>query len=451
MRAFLVPFALLATIAGPVPAETFAFHDVAVVPMDREVVLTGQTVIVSDGRITAIGPAAETGIPQGATVIEGGGRTLMPGLGEMHAHVPPYDRPDLQTVLDLFLANGITTLRGVLGEPGQLTLRAELAAGTRHGPRLYTAGPSLNGNTVPSPEDGAAKVRTYREAGYDLLKLHPGLDVPRFDAIVATAHEMGLMVVGHISEAVGFDHALARRMDGIEHLDDMVRALVPDGHPARTANPGFFGLAAALHADPARIPELARRIAQAGTWISPTETIMVSAVGPLDADALLVRPEFVYVDAETKANWRRLRSERFAGAGFDAEAAARFLDLRRRLLKALHEAGARLLLGSDAPQWFNVPGFSAHRELALMVEVGLSPYQALRTGTVNVARHLGVGAHRGMIRVGHDADMVLVEGDPLSEIAAAGRVHGVMVAGRWHDRADLDARLAAARTAAERR
>ena len=449
MRPLLALIAL--SVAGYVQADSLAFRNVAVVPMDRDIVLAAQTVVVSDGRITALGPVDRVAIPAAATVIEGGGRTLMPGLGEMHAHVPPHDRPDLQTVLDLFLANGITTLRGVLGEPGQLKLRGELASGERPGPRLYTAGPSLNGNTVSSPEDGAAKVRAYHDAGYDLLKLHPGLDNPRFDAIVQTAHEVGLMVVGHVSEAVGFDHALARRMDGIEHLDDFVRTLVPDGHPARSASPGFFGLAAAAHADPARIPELARRIAQAGTWISPTETIMVSAVGPLDSDALLARPEFVYVGAETRANWRRLRAERFTGPGFDAGIAARFLDLRRQLLRALHEAGARIILGSDAPQWFNVPGFSAHREMALMVEAGLSPYQALRTGTVNVARHLGAGDRRGMVRVGHEADLVLVEGNPLADIAAAGRVHGVMVAGRWHDRSDLDARLAAARAAAEER
>lgn len=432
-------------------AQTIAFRGVDVVPMDREVVLARHTVLVNDGRITALAPANEIDIPENAVIIEGDGLTLMPGLGEMHAHVPPADRDQLQTALDLFLANGITTLRGVIGEPGHLRLREELASGQRAGPRLYTSGPSLNGASVTSPEDGAAKVRAYHAQGYDLLKLHPGLDAARFEAIMDAAHALDMTVVGHVSEAVGLDLALAKRMHGIEHLDDHVRALVPDDHPARTASPGFFGLAATPHADPDRIPELARRIAEAGVWTSPTETIMVSALGPLDTDALLARPEFVYVDAETKASWRRLREERFNAPGFGAEHGAQFLALRRQLLKAIYDAGAPILLGSDAPQWFNVPGFSAHRELALMVESGLSPYQALRTGTVNVARHLGVSDRRGAIAEGFDADLVLIEGNPLIDIAAAGRIRGVMVAGRWYDRADLDARLAVARTAAERR
>lgn len=442
----LLPALLLPAVAG---AETIAFRGIDVVPMDRETVLENQTVLVVDGRIAALGPADEIDVPAEASIVDGAGRTLMPGLGEMHAHVPPADRDNLQTVLDLFLANGITTLRGVIGEPGHLRLREQLASGERAGPRLYTAGPSLNGNSVASPEDGAAKVSAYHAAGYDILKLHPGLDIARFDAIMDAAHALDIQVVGHVSEAVGLDHALNKRMHGIEHLDDYVRALAPDDHPARSASPGFFGLAATPHADAARIPELARRTVEAGTWISPTETIMVSAVGPLDSDALLTRPEFVHVDETTKASWRRLRAERFTGPGFDAGLAARFLALRRQLLKALHDAGAPILLGSDAPQWFNVPGFSAHRELALMVEAGLSPYQALRTGTVNVARHLGAGDRRGIIAKGFDADLIVIEGNPLTDIGNAARIQGVMVAGRWHDRTDLDARLEKARQAAQ--
>jgi imidazolonepropionase-like amidohydrolase len=445
IRSFILALALLPVHAG---ADTIVFRNVAVLPMDREVVLEDRTVLIDDGRIVALGGASEVAVPDGATVVDAAGKYLLPGLGEMHAHVPPYDSPDLEPVLDLFLANGVTTLRGVLGEPGQLRLREELAGGRRAGPRLYTAGPSLNGNSVRDPAHGAALVDEFHRAGYDLLKIHPGLDRPRFDAILAAARERDMMVVGHVPAAVGLQHALAQGMSGIEHLDDYVRALVPDGHPARSADPGFFGLPQAEAADPARIPELVAWSREAGVWLSPTETLLTSMLGATSAEAMLERAEYAYVDAGEKARWLRSRAELRASPDFDPGAARRYLELRRELLKALHDGGVGILLGSDAPQWFNVPGFSAHRELALMVAAGLSPYEALRTGTINVATHLGAAGRRGTIAPGMDADLVLVEANPLADVAHASRIAGVMVNGRWHDRADLDTRLARVREAA---
>ncbi|MBB5015305.1 amidohydrolase family protein [Rehaibacterium terrae] len=440
--------ALLCLLPGLAAAEAIVFRNVNVVPMDRETVLPRQTVVVRDGRIAALGPAAEVAIPDGARVVEAEGKYLMPGLGEAHGHMPPRGHANLDTVLDLFLAHGITTVRGVLGEPGQLTLRAELAAGERAGPRLYTAAPSLNGNSVRDPAHAAELVETYHRNGYDLLKIHPGLDVPRFDAILDKARALDMIVVGHVPEAVGLAHALAQRMSCIEHLDDYVRALVPDGHPARTATPGFFGLLQAEVADEARIPVLVEKTRAAGAWMSPTETLMVSMLGPDSTEALLAREEFAYVPAATRKQWAQARENLRNAPGFTAERAARFLELRRLLLKALHDGGVGILLGSDAPQWFNVPGYSAHRELALMVEAGLTPYQALRTGTVNIATHLRAGDRRGTIAAGMDADLVLLDANPLEDIAHTLRIAGVMVAGRWHDRADLDARLDAIRRAA---
>lgn len=443
-----LPALLLALLPGLASADTLAFRNVNVIPMDREVVLATQTVVVRDGRIAALGPAAEVAIPDGARIVEADGKYLMPGLGEAHGHMPPRGHANLGTVLDLFLAHGITTVRGVLGEPGQLTLRAELAAGERAGPRLYTAGPSLNGNSVRDPAHGAELVETYHRNGYDLLKIHPGLDVPRFDAILGKARELDMIVVGHVPEAVGLAHALDQRMSCIEHLDDYVRALVPDGHPARTATPGFFGLLQAEVADEARIPVLVEKTRAAGAWMSPTETLMSSMLGPDSTEALLAREEFAYIPAATRAQWGQSRDNLRASPGFTAERAARFLELRRKLLKALHDGGVGILLGSDAPQWFNVPGYAAHRELALMVDAGLTPYQALRAGTVNIATHLRAGDRRGTIAPGMDADLLLLDANPLADIANSLRIAGVMVAGRWHDRADLDARLDAIRRAA---
>jgi imidazolonepropionase-like amidohydrolase len=453
MRAIVL--ALAAVLGAGVNAQPgtglgppVVFHDVTVVPMDSDRQLAGRSVLVVDGRIAAIGAADTLAVPDGAKVIDGRGQWLMPGLGEMHAHLPPVAQAEaLDRVLELFLANGITTARGVLGEPGHLALRAAIDAGERDGPRIITSGPSLNGNTVRDAAHAVELVEAQKAAGYDLVKLHPGLERDAFDALMGAAKRVGLPVTGHVSAAVGIEHALAQGQDCIEHMDDYVRAMAPEGSPERSGNPGFFGLNAALVADRERIPALVEATRAAGAAISPTETLMVSLLGEGSTDSLLARPEYAYVSAETRAQWRTSRDNMQGAATFDRAAATRFLALRRELLKALHDAGVPIVLGSDAPQVFNVPGFSSHRELALMVAAGLTPYEALRTGTVEVARHLGHAAQRGTVAEGMQADLVLLSADPFADIGNAQRIVGVMRDGRWHDRADLDARLARVRAA----
>jgi imidazolonepropionase-like amidohydrolase len=446
--AFAVLLGASAHAATDTPATVTVFRDVTVVPMDSERTLPGQSVLVAEGRIAAIGPADSLPIPDGARIIDGRGHWLMPGLAEMHAHLPPVAQAEaLERVLDLFLANGVTTARGVLGEPGHLALRAAIDAGERDGPRIVTSGPSLNGSSVRDAAHAVELVEAQKAAGYDLVKLHPGLDRDTFDALMGAAKRVGLRVAGHVPVDVGIEHALAQRMDCIEHMDDYVRALAPDGSDERSGNPGFFGLNAALVADRGRIPALVAATRAAGAAISPTETLMVNLLDAGSTDVLLARPEYAYVAAATREQWRSSRDGMQASPAFDRAAAARFLALRRELLKALHDAGVPIVLGSDAPQVFNVPGFSAHRELALMVAAGLTPYQALRTGTVEATRHVGHEARRGTIAEGMQADLVLLSADPLADVGNAQRIVGVMRDGRWHDRADLDARLARVREA----
>ncbi|MCK7593030.1 amidohydrolase family protein [Pseudomarimonas salicorniae] len=441
MRAcLLILLALMTTSAEAIPV---VLHDVTLIPMDSERSVPGQSVLVRNGRIVEIAEAANYEPPADALHVEGKGRWLMPGLAEMHAHIPPVSQQAaLRRVLELFVSQGVTTARGVLGEPGHLALRDELARGERIGPRLFTSGPSLNGNSVKDPLQGREAVLAQKQAGYDLIKLHPGLSAASYQAIMAAAREQSMPVTGHVSAEVGLMQALQEGQHCIEHLDDYVRALAPDDSPARTGDPGFFGLNAVAAADAARIPRLVAATHQAGTAVTPTETLMVNLLGRTPLDALLQRPEVRYVPASTREQWRRSVQGARSEPGFDAAAAERFLSLRRDLLKALHDGGVPVLLGSDAPQVFNVPGFSSHREMALMVEAGLTPYQALRTGTVVAAEHLGVSREQGRIAVGQRADLVLLAADPLEDIAHASRIEGVMSAGRWYDRAALDALLA---------
>jgi imidazolonepropionase-like amidohydrolase len=453
--------------ATPSPIRASApvlFRRVAVVPMTAERVDADRDVLVVDGRIARIARGGALPAPRGATEIDGRGRYLLPGLAEMHAHVPaPPPNADAvaaanarryaDDVLLLYAAHGITTIRGMLGHPWHLELRSALERGTTLGPRLYTAGPSLNGTSTPDAATAARLVREQKAAGYDFLKLHPGLKRDVFDAIVATAREVGIPFEGHVSEDVGVPHALAARQRAIDHFDGYVQALLDPSCLKGPTSGGFFGIGLVQCVDEARIPALVQRTREAGTWMAPTQALLEQWALPPAPAALAANPALRYVPPEVLAQWERMRTGTLALQGVDAERARRFVELRRTLLREMHRAGVPVLLASDAPQVFNVPGDSAHHELELYVAAGLTPYEALRTGTVEAARYFGAGERRGTVEPGRDADLVLLSANPLLDVAATRRIEGAMIAGRWLPRAELDTELdaLAARVAASRR
>lgn len=211
--------ALVATLGVTAPsfAETAVFVNVNVVPMTDEFVIGDQTVVVTNGKIVAIGGVDTVPVPEGAVVIDGTDRFLMPGLAEMHAHVTSDDGFD--RLATLFVANGVTTIRGMLGRASHLELRDQLAAGKRFGPRLVTSGPSLNGRSVSGAREAARMVREQHAAGYDFIKVHPGLDSAEFEALAAAANELGMPYAGHVPVAAGVRRTLALGMATIDHLD----------------------------------------------------------------------------------------------------------------------------------------------------------------------------------------------------------------------------------------
>ncbi len=438
MRRALLTSLLFFTTSTGIAAPT-AFVNVNVIPMTDARVVPGQTVVVEDGRIRTIGSVDVTPVPKNAVVVDGTDRFLLPGLAEMHAHVPRVGAADLDRVLTLFAANGVTLIRGMLGHPSHLELREELAAGQRFGPRLVTAGPSLDGNSVDGPRDGERQVRAQFAAGYDFVKIHPGLTLREFEAIAEAATELGMPFAGHVPASVGLAGALAAGMTAIDHLDGYLVALVPPDADPSGGFGGFFDVLLAGVAERDRIGEFAALTAAAGTWNVPTEALFEHRVGTLPAAELAKRPEMRYMPARVVEQWVRAKERLAAERGFDADVAARAIDIRRALIRALHEAGAGLLLGSDAPQVFNVPGFSLHSELELLVSAGLTPFEALATGTTAVAEFLGTNG--GAVAEGRDADLVLLDADPLADISNIRRIHGVMLGGTWYSAARLSGLL----------
>ena len=422
-------------------ADTTAFINVNVIPMSTETVLEEQTVIVENGIIKLIDDVDQVAIPEEAQAVDGTDRFLVPGLAEMHAHVPDTGSGELERYLTLFVANGVTTIRGMLGRPSHLELRRKLLDGEVLGPRLVTSGPSLNGRSVSGVADARRQVREQAAAGYDFIKVHPGLSGAEFTALAETANELGIPFAGHVPVAAGVATALELGMASIDHLDGYLVALLPPDSYRSGGYGGFFDVMLAQEVEAEKIGDVAAATAAAGTWNVPTQVLIEQLVDATPVEELRLRPEMKFMPPETVENWVAAKNRQLAERGFNANTAALAISLRRRLILALHEAGAGLLLGSDAPQVFNVPGFSLHRELDVLVQSGLTPFEALATGTTAVAEFLGTNT--GTVAVGKSADLLLLDANPLEDIRNSRRIHGVMLRGQWLSAKRLDEMLAA--------
>jgi imidazolonepropionase-like amidohydrolase len=450
-RLFCLLLALAcAPIAHAQNAPSTAFVGVTVLPMTGPEVLTNRTVVVRDGRIVAITPAT-TKPPAGAVQIDARGKFLMPGLSEMHAHIPGANAPAqlIQDIMYLYVANGVTTIRGMLGAPNQLVLRDRAARNEIIAPTIIVGAPSLNGNTASTPEAAATLVAQNIAAGYDLQKVHPGFGLAAYDSAFAVARRSNFKFAGHVPTGVGLDRALEARQD-IDHLDGYMEAATPPDMQARIAHPTDQVSMAEVFAsiDNGTIPALVRRTREAGIYNAPTMYLWDNLYGATNPDSLALLPEMKYAPRQWVQNWINQKRQRL---GFDAQNnvtdahRAQLLGFRRLLIKALADGGALLMLGTDSPQMFNVPGFALHREVTVLSQAGLTPYQILVSGTANVGRYtrevLGKTDAFGTVQVGQRADLVLLDGNPLQDLRNLQRRAGVMVRGRWFDAKTLQAGL----------
>lgn len=413
-------------------SREIVFTSVNVIPMDKETVLPNRTVVIKNGRITVIGETGKVKYSKDALVINASGKYLMPGLAEMHAHVPPIDNIEpMKDVALLFAVNGVTTMRGMLGHPRHLELRSKIQSGEILGPRFYTSGPSLNGNSVKSPAQAADSVRSQKNAGYDFMKLHPGLTKENFAALVQAAKEQNFTFAGHVSYDVGVWRAIDAGYATIEHLDGFVESLVPDIASITEQDNGPFAIFSADKADTSGVDKLMKALRDKKIWVVPTQSLAERWFGPArEAESFRNDPEMKYMAPNTVNNWINAKKNFVSNPKYNAASAERFVLLRRKLIAACSRYNVGLLLGSDAPQVFDVPGFSVHHELYYMVQSGLTPYQALRMGTVNVGAFYN-NPDLGVIKTGAVADLLLLNGNPLQDINQSKNIEGVMLNGRW--------------------
>lgn len=423
--------------------QEIVFRSVNIVPMDKERLLENQTVVVKNGVITSIGDPSKIKYSNNALVIDAKGKYLIPGLAEMHAHVPPIDDIEpMKEVVLLFALKGVTTIRGMLGHPRHLELRSKLQSGEIIGPRFYTSGPSFSGNTVKTTEAGSEMVRQQKQAGYDFLKLHPGLTKETFAAIAKTAKEVNIPFGGHVSYDVGVWRAIDAGYATIDHLDGFVESLVPGIENITEQQNGLFAMFSSVKADSSRIPKLIAALREKNIWVVPTQSLAERWMGPdQTAEALSSEPEMVYMQPSLVTSWVNAKKNLMGNPNYDPAAMRRYIALRRKLIYECNKNGVGLLLGSDAPQVFDVPGFSVHHELKYLVDAGLTPYEALRTATVNVAAFYKKSDNTGIVKAGAVSDLVLLNGNPLKDIQQVKNIEGVMIGNRWLSKPYIDSAL----------
>jgi imidazolonepropionase-like amidohydrolase len=446
-----------------------AIVDVTVVPMDRERLVDHQTVVVQDGRITAIGPSGSVRLPRTAQQIDGRGKFLMPGLTDMHVHfvrealaegaqtssgntairppgIPASASKDHElenrAYALMFVANGVTTVRNMWGSETIDAFAKSVNSGSVAGPHIYTTGPITDGNPpiwestriVETAAQAEGAVRSDKQKGYVGIKVYSALSKDAYEAIVVAARRQGLPVVGHVPTSVGLQGAIAARQDSIEHLNSFLTLLAPDGS-AGTARSAIERL---QQADLKKLPAIVQAIKASDVWICPT--VVVNDVQRTDPVGL---QEASFVPPDVYVRYDRMYPSR--GRGTDPAATPQARAVFLAILAALHSGGAHMLLGTDTMKVGTLPGYSLHKELENFAAAGMTPYEALRTGTTDAAKFLHQEHEFGLVSTGLRAVLLLVDANPLADVKNTSKIAGVMAGGRWFTAAELKRQLTAMR------
>lgn len=416
---------LVATISGQAAAEMDTlFTNVTILTMDGDEAIDNGYVLVRDGKIVDMGAQMKPMTVKNARVVVGKGKYLMPGLVEAHGHLPFIGNSlkDTEEVMFLYVAGGVTTVRGMQGNEAQFDLRERVNAGELVGPNLILGSPSMHGGRVESPEKARELVRQYKREGYDLLKVHEGLSHEAYMALADEANKQGIRFAGHITDTVTVEEALDAGQDTIDHMDNYVDEIVAVPEDQRMA----------------KMQALVALTKEKGGWIVPTDVLFQRFFDPSDAEIARL-DELRYVSPETLQGWKKRHAMFLQTFRKSPEQGKTYSLWRKRLLKALADAGVHILLGSDAPQVYSVPGYSVQREMEGMAELGIPISEILDDGT----RMGGIYSKQeyGMVKKNYRADLLLLDADPRQDLSAFRQLSGVMVAGHWHDGASIKARL----------
>ena len=453
-------FALIfvfAALATPVSAQTIAFTNVSVIPMDRERVLANQTVVIKNGLIAEIGNAKKVKLPRTQCVSTARESIWSPASStctrtccRTAMSIPDSIGPH---ELRVMVANGVTTVRFMIGTPELLVLRSRSANGEIEAPTIFVASPHLTGReqgnnfVVNTPEEAREAVRKSKAAGYDFIKVTTFVKPEVYEAAVDEAAKQNIRVVGHAdSRFVGVERAWKAKQQ-IEHLDGYMELLLRDDAPMKGSVSDLYiynpeNWKSFDYIDESKIPEVARRTVAANPYVDPTQHFMKNTFGRLRTeDEIRKQPDFRFYPPKVQQQWLDFyKKNRFINT-VPLEKRAHWIKLREKLIKAIYDAGGRIMTGSDTPEFLWLYGFGMHHELKALKDAGLSNYAVLEAATKNPSMFLGTIDMVGTIEKGKRADLILLNANPLDDISATENRAGVMLKGKWHPQQELNAWL----------
>ncbi|HKR60346.1 MAG TPA: amidohydrolase family protein [Pyrinomonadaceae bacterium] len=408
--------------SGPRRALVFTHVNVidpAGTPLRREM-----TVIIRDERIVALGKTGRIAIPRNSEVIDATGKFMIPGLWDMHAHLGTDDF-DKQGHLPLFVANGVTGIRIMDGDPAHHRWRDEITSGSLIGPRMVI-GSAIIGQSPIAPAAARAAVRQAKNEHADFVKVHEALSREAYFAIIDEARKEKLTVAGHVPLALTAVEVATVGQKSIEHFTGLEQA--------KSRKRVALALAALLR--------------QYHTWLCPT-LIMRLSYASLDDPKLPQDPRLKYVKPSWVRRWLRTSADAAKTPAAEWQSRRALVQQEKELVGLMYKGRVGILAGTDEISPFCAPGFSLHDELALFVEAGLTPMQALQTATLNPARFLNRQRDLGTIAPGKLADLVLLDANPLVDIRNTQKINSVVVNGRLLTRKALDDTLSKIAAAAK--
>lgn len=448
--------------AYPPPPQLIAIVNVNVIPMNREQVLANQTVLISNGKILNIVSSGKI-VPAGAKIIDGTGKYLIPGLFDMHAHFfyeQGNNENTCEAELKVMLANGLTTARIECGDSVYLETRKNVAENKWIGPQLFVSSPQFVGDwpwpgkvfamICKQPEDAVKAVRQCKKEGYDEIKITFMVKRDVYDAIIKTAKEEKIKVTGHVGPLVKLPAALKAKQQ-IEHMDEFIDMLLPDtsyNHGQSVSDMNIWrkkAWATVPYLDESKLPALVKMVKEAGIYVTPTNYFFFSSFADsVSKERFVARPDFACIPkAIVEERWKV--REHYWKNPPPKQSRERYIAVRKKMTNELQKAGVKLMAGSDSPEWFLVQGFSIHDELETFAGCGLSPYAAMETATKNPAAYLGVIKNKGTIEAGKDADLILLDKNPLEDIRNTRTISGIVHNNIWYDRESLDKLLSEAK------
>jgi imidazolonepropionase-like amidohydrolase len=456
MRTIIFVLILVTTAIGTFAQREprfLVFTNATVINVKSGRFLREQTIVITDDRITALSPKAK--IPPRALVVDATGQFVVPGFWDMHAHAL-WSNDQVQRMLDLFLANGVTAVRD-MGSPLAvdeiMQWRKEVSDGAVLGPRLFPAGKIIDGpqpvwpGSLTAETDQQAKeaVAYLHDHGVDFIKVYSRLPRAAYFAIAAEAKKDGIDYVGHVPIYISAREASTAGQRSIEHLSEILLACSSDELALRKQL-----VATAVGADRDRVRkeqlkvlvntfsekkaiELSRTFASNNTWHVPT-LLVQHTFALMNPNDLRNSPGVEYVPPTAVMGWMdRLGSFRKTRNEEDMSVQRRSYELEVQVVQTMHRAGVHFMTGTDAETFFPA-GYGLHTELALLVEAGFSPLEALQAATLNPATYFHKTAESGTVEVGKTADLVFLEGNPLQDIHNTQQIAAVVTAGRYLDR-----------------